>query len=413
MNFKILLFGLVLTSIFCIATTALAMTDTEKQALIAQIQQQLSQLTQQLAQLQGTNSTTASTSTNWCHTFNTNLGTNDFGNAEISYLHTALQREGISYSPDDVNTYATGTMQAVVQLQAKYNITPQSGYTGVKTRTQLNQLYACSSQNTNTNNTNCTVQWQCGDWGSCINGQQGRSCYDLNYCGVLTNAPTQLQSCISTTTTTPTTPTTYTPPTRTYTPVTTTTPTTTTTTPCTSEWKCDDWGPCINGHQSKSCSLANGCYTLTNIPIQSQSCTATPTTTTTTTTPPTTTTTPPTITGSSTPGCTSASGYSTTTGAPCVALASGCTSGTGFSATTGKSCYTVVEGCTSASGNSKINGMPCDGSVPPAGFDPWDIMYPNYNKCRKACPLGLCSDGHSPCYDQKCVIDCGNKYGSS
>jgi len=71
-------------------------------------------------------------------------------------------------------------------------------------------------------------------------------------------------------------------------------------------------------------------------------------------------------------GCTSAVGFSTTTGDPCsgaVSYPAGCTSAVGFSPTTGDPCSTVVtypEGCTSAVGYSPTTGDPCSGT-PVAG----------------------------------------------
>ena len=179
---KLFLVAIILTYVFCIASvvSAQTMTDAQRQALIAQIQQQIAQLTQQLNQLlsqQGTQTTQT-----WCHTFNTNLGYANSGSTEVSYLHTALQSEGISYSPDDINTYSTGTSQAVIQFQTKYGISPQSGYVGAKTRAKLNALYGCSTTSTATS-TACTPNWTCG-WGLCANGYQSQVATDLNNCGL-------------------------------------------------------------------------------------------------------------------------------------------------------------------------------------------------------------------------------------
>ena len=63
----------------------------------------------------------------WCHTFNTNLGYAQSGTAEVGYLHTALQKQGISFAPDTGNTYSTGTAGAVQKFQKKYGIS-QTGY---------------------------------------------------------------------------------------------------------------------------------------------------------------------------------------------------------------------------------------------------------------------------------------------
>jgi len=80
----------------------------------------------------------------WCHTFNTNLGFANSGSSEVSYLHTALQKENISYGSDDSNEFAEDTGAAVVQFQAKYGIR-QTGYVGPLTRGKLNSLYGCGT----------------------------------------------------------------------------------------------------------------------------------------------------------------------------------------------------------------------------------------------------------------------------
>ena len=68
-------------------------------------------------------------------------------------------------------------------------------------------------------------------------------------------------------------------------------------------------------------------------------------------------------------GCTSASGFSTTTGMSCAGsglnLPTGCTSTSGFSPVTGTSCAassSYPAGCTSASGFSPTTGMSCSGA---------------------------------------------------
>ena len=68
-------------------------------------------------------------------------------------------------------------------------------------------------------------------------------------------------------------------------------------------------------------------------------------------------------------GCTSAVGFSSTTGLPCsevTTLPEGCTSAVGFSPTTGAPCSTTVtypEGCTSAVGFSPTTGLSCAGTT--------------------------------------------------
>lgn len=73
-------------------------------------------------------------------------------------------------------------------------------------------------------------------------------------------------------------------------------------------------------------------------------------------------------------GCTSASGFSTTTGQACTSVAAntfapaGCVSASGFSPVTGGACYAVSAatfpaGCTSAAGYSSTTGAKCDGTT--------------------------------------------------
>jgi len=223
MNFKSLLLGLVLISVFATTGSALAMTDSERTTLITQLQAQIASLTQQLTQLlsqQQETGTTTTTTTTWCHTFNTSLGYSNSGTTEVSYLHIALQKQGISYTPDSINIYSQATATAVSQFQSKYGIS-QTGYVGTATRAKLNALYGCTTATktttntvitnivpeatiteptTTTNNTTtataaCTENWSCASWDTCTNSRQTRNCVDVNNCGTTTNKPSISQSC--------------------------------------------------------------------------------------------------------------------------------------------------------------------------------------------------------------------------
>lgn len=44
-------------------------------------------------------------------------------------------------------------------------------------------------------NITCTESWTCGNWSTCANGQQTRTCTDANSCGTTTNKPIESQSC--------------------------------------------------------------------------------------------------------------------------------------------------------------------------------------------------------------------------
>ena len=76
------------------------------------------------------------------------------------------------------------------------------------------------------------------------------------------------------------------------------------------------------------------------------------------------------------PGCSSALGFSITTGAPCNGTATatlgplpGCSTALGFSVTTGSPCsggpiaISFLAGCTSTFGYSTITGAPCNGTT--------------------------------------------------
>ncbi len=193
------------TAILCFsATPASALTQTEMQALIAQIQVQIQSLLQQIIQLQAQQGSNTSTpSGDWCHTFNINLGFSSSGSSEVGYLHTALDKQGISYSPDSGNTYSEATAAGVVEFQEKYasetlasyGLAHGTGYVGVSTRNKLNSLYKCGATPTPTPTQECTPNWQCTGWTSCKNNIQNRTCSDSNGCGVTTDKPSGLQSC--------------------------------------------------------------------------------------------------------------------------------------------------------------------------------------------------------------------------
>lgn len=162
---KIFLWFLSLTVLFFVSMPAVnAMTEAERQALIQSISQQIILLQAQVAQMlsQQTAATTTAiatptltNTTGWCHTFNFNLGYSDIWNAEVGYLHTALQLQGLSYAPDLGNIYVQGTATAVAKFQEKYasevltpfRLTKGTGYFGTKTRQKMNQLYGCVSSN--------------------------------------------------------------------------------------------------------------------------------------------------------------------------------------------------------------------------------------------------------------------------
>ena len=235
MKAKILLATFLLISMLFVAGNALALTEQERQTLIAQIQQQIAQLTQQLTQMltqqQGTQA--------WCHDFNTNLNLAQSGLSEVASLHVALQKEGISYSSDGIIIYSTGTVAAVKQFQAKYAIFPHSGKTGPLTRAKLNQLYGCGTNVVDP--ITCVPNWYVGAWSACVNGQQTRTATDSKNCGILTGRPTITQTCSTT---------------------------------CSPNWQPSVWSTCTNGTRTRTVADANNCGITTDRPATTQSCAA-------------------------------------------------------------------------------------------------------------------------------------------
>lgn len=90
--------------------------------------------------------------------------------------------------------------------------------------------------------TTCVEAWSCTDWSQCANGQQSRTCSDLNNCGTENDKPAVTQSC------------------ETLPPV------------CNEDWTCTEWSACSNGQQQRSCSDQNACGTNQNRPGESRAC---------------------------------------------------------------------------------------------------------------------------------------------
>ena len=78
----------------------------------------------------------------------------------------------------------------------------------------------------------CVPNWQCGNWSTCANNQQARNCTDMNSCQmytgqVPTGEPAITQKCSSAT--------------------------------CTYNWQCGNWSTCANGQQTRICTDLNNC----------------------------------------------------------------------------------------------------------------------------------------------------------
>ena len=188
MKIKLFFVALLLIVAFGVSSVVFAqtMTEAQRQTLIAQLQAQIATLTQQISAIMAQRQQQGATVAAACYTFENNIGFAQSGSVEVINLHAVLQKEGISYAPDDASTYSTGTVEAVKKFQVKYKIAaPTAGYVGTTTREKLNKIFACK----------CTPSWQIGPWTSCINSLQTRTVKDANNCGITTNQPVESQSC--------------------------------------------------------------------------------------------------------------------------------------------------------------------------------------------------------------------------
>ncbi len=90
-------------------------------------------------------------------------------------------------------------------------------------------------------NTDCTCMenWSCGEWSSCSNSQKTRTCTDSNNCGTTIGKPAASQSC------------------------------------CAENWSCGAWSACFNNQQTRTCADAGNCQTTLSKPAVSQSCSCT------------------------------------------------------------------------------------------------------------------------------------------
>ena len=289
------IFAIFLFFILVVALPASALTQSEVQALIQQIQQQIAQLQAQLQALIGQQSG----GQDWCHTFNSNLGYANSGSAEVAYLHTALDKQGFSYSPDTGTVYSQGTALAVKKFQEKYvydiltphGLTKGTGYTGTTTRAKLNQLYGCSQTIKPVEPPKpdpkpvCTPNWQCTSWSTCLNNSQTRNCTDSNSCGVNTGKPASTQNCTSETsecTTDQDCRDEYRScyyscsndecvPLNTFVAL---NPYPDCSSICTPNWQCSGWSTCSDGIQDRACADYNFCGVNTQKPVTTQSCTS-------------------------------------------------------------------------------------------------------------------------------------------
>ncbi len=92
--------------------------------------------------------------------------------------------------------------------------------------------------------TACFESWSCSTWTECIDGEQTRTCVDLNACGTYQDKPSESQSCEENQDI------------------------------CEENWTCTDWLECSQGQQTRECTDQNSCGTEEYKPGESRECTA-------------------------------------------------------------------------------------------------------------------------------------------
>jgi len=110
------------------------------------------------------------------------------------------------------------------------------------------EIQNCTNETNEIINKTCIINWSCSNWTNCINLTQTRICEDLNNCINETGKPIEFQNCTNET-------------------INETIPEI-----CISDWKCNNWGRCINRKKTRECIDLNSCEIQTNIPKVLESC---------------------------------------------------------------------------------------------------------------------------------------------
>jgi len=167
-------------ALFCSAASVSAMTDSERQALISQIQAQIAALQAQLIEMIQDQQSDPS----WCYTFTETLAQGNSGSG-VYALQVSMQKSGYTISNSEMAAtfFGTSTKAAVVKFQQKYaseiltpyGYTSGTGIVGLMTRTKLNDLYGCTSENIDEDDdeeteeeitdAKCSSDYDCGDTG--------------------------------------------------------------------------------------------------------------------------------------------------------------------------------------------------------------------------------------------------------
>lgn len=112
--------------------------------------------------------------------------TSSVGNCKADYIKTTqtIINNGIINKVETIQVDQNSCSESVIDT--KYIVNCNQGY--VQESSGSNSICKLPGSQ-------CTSDWQCGDWNECSNGFQTRVCQDLNGCSLPTNVPEQTQTC--------------------------------------------------------------------------------------------------------------------------------------------------------------------------------------------------------------------------
>lgn len=163
---------------------------------------------------------------------------------DVRYLSSAITSENFSQATQVFNV----SNPQVAGTRQNFEVTGLSPdtvyYFAIKTADEIPNWSVISNiVNRKTSAYTCIHQWSCGDWSTCQNSGQTRTCTDSNNCGTIVNKPPTQQVCtvnIDEPTSTPDS--------------------------CQENWSCGDWSTCQDSIMTRVCSDLNNCLTTNNKP---------------------------------------------------------------------------------------------------------------------------------------------------
>lgn len=170
------------------------------------------------------------------------LITPSFGNVKI-YKGSTLLASGSSVLEKE-ETFAAGIYAINASFDGTANYLPASNSLNlvITSSTQTQTSMSSSSGNSEGAGTgsksSCLESWQCSAWSACINGEQTRTCSDLNICGTALDRPESKRICSA----------------------------------CIEKWNCSEFSECRNGTKSRECFDLNKCGTTVSKNATIQNC---------------------------------------------------------------------------------------------------------------------------------------------